>query len=247
MTPAGTVRAAAVVARLTLREVARRRTVVALLVLLPLAFYAARRDLQGQSVRMLALGLGWAVATLALFTASAGRAVDLRLRITGMPVGALVLGRQVAMTVAGLGLGAGYAVLVAVDQDVRRYPAVVLLLVTTVLVAAPLGAAVATVLPRELEGALALLVVLATQMIADPAGSLAKVLPLWSTREIGTYAIDPVDAGYLQRGLVHFAVTAVLLTALSLVAGAVRLRLVTLPEPVDARLSSGPAAGRPRP
>jgi len=41
----------------------------------------------------------------------------------------------------------------------------------------------ATVLPRELEGALALLVVVSTQMLADPAGSIAPWLPFWSTRD----------------------------------------------------------------
>lgn len=224
-------RAVAVVARLTVREVARRRVVLALLVLMPLAFYAARRDLQGQSVRMLALGLGWAVSTLSLFVAAAARPMDLRVRLCGMPAAALVQGRQLAMTAIGLALGGGYAVLVALTQDVARYPAVVLLLVTTALIAAPLGAAVAAVLPRELEGALALLVVLAVQMLADPAGRLAKVLPFWSTREIGTYAIDPVDVGYLQRGLVHAAGTFAVLTIGSLVAARVRLRLVELPVP----------------
>ena len=135
------------------------------------------------------------------------------------------------MTACGGVLAAGYAGLVAVDQDVRRYWAVVLLLVTTVLVAAPLGAVVATFVPRDLEGALALLTVLATQMLADPAGSVAKVLPFWSTRELGTYAIDGTDGGYLARGLAHFAATWVLLVAVSLGVSAVRLRLVRLPEP----------------
>lgn len=220
-----------VVARLTVREVLRRRTVVLLVVLLPLAFYAARRDLQGQSVRMLALGLGWAVSTLALFTASAARSLDLRLRLTGIARPVPGLGRQVAMTGCGLALAAGYGGLVSVDQDVQRLWAVVLLLVTTVLVAAPLGGLVATVLPRELEGALALLIVLATQMLADPAGGLAKVLPFWSTREIGTYAIDGTGSGYLTRGLMHFSLTWLLLTALTTVAATVRLRLVPLPAP----------------
>lgn len=237
-------RALGVVARLTVREVLRRRTVVALVVLLPLAFYTARRDLQGQSIRMLALGLGWAVSTLALFTASAARSFDLRLRLTGIARPVPGLGRQVAMTGCGLVLAAGYAVLVALDQDVRRPWAVVLLLVTTVLVAAPRGAVVATVLPRELEGALALLIVLATQMLADPAGNLAKVLPFWSTREIGTYAIDGTDGGYLTRGLTHFAVTWLLLTGLAVAAAGVRLRLVRLPAPVADDLTRAGAGPR---
>lgn len=226
------IRATGAVARAAGREVLRRRGVVVLLVLLPLSFYLVRRDLQGQSIRMLALGLGWAVSTLALFTGTAARSVDLRLRLTGLPTGALVAGRMMAMTSCGLILAAGYGLLIALDQDVRRYWAVCLLLVTTVLLAAPLGAVVATFVPRDLEGALALLTVLATQMLADPAGRIAKMLPFWSTRELGTYAIDGTDGGYLVRGLAHFAVTGTLLVGLAVGVSAVRLRLVRLPEPV---------------
>ena len=56
-----------VIAKFSLRQVARRRGVVLLLIALPLSFYLVRRDLQGQSIRFLALGLGWAVSTVTLF------------------------------------------------------------------------------------------------------------------------------------------------------------------------------------
>ena len=47
-----------IVAEMTLRELLRRRTVIALLLLLPLAFYLLRRDQYiGQSVRSLFLGV----------------------------------------------------------------------------------------------------------------------------------------------------------------------------------------------
>ncbi|MGL4742920.1 MAG: hypothetical protein ACRCXL_00830 [Dermatophilaceae bacterium] len=224
------------VARATLREVSRRRGVLLLLLAMPLAFYIVRRDLQGQSVRMLALGLGWAIATLALFTASAARSVDLRLRVAGLSAGTVVTGRMLAMTGCGFALAAGYAVLIGIDQDVRRYWAVCLLLATTVLIAAPLGAVVAMIVPRDLEGALLLLTVLATQMLADPAGSIAKVLPFWSTRELATYAIDGTGQEYLYGGLTHFAGTWGLLMVVAIVISAVRLRLFRPihPRPDDA-------------
>jgi hypothetical protein len=225
------VNATLVVARMALREVTRRRTVLLLLVLLPLAFYVVRRDQQGQSIRLLALGLGWAVSTLALFSSSAARSVDHRLRVTGYRTRQLLLGRLLAITACGLGLAAAYGALIAVDQDVSRLWAVELLLVTTVAIAAPLGALLAAFVPGELEGALALLTVLATQMLADPAGAIAKALPFWSTRELGTYAIDVTDAGYLTRGLTHFLVIWTLLTVAAMVVSAVRLRLVQLPRP----------------
>jgi hypothetical protein len=142
-----------------------------------------------------------------LFSSSAARSVDLRLRVTGYRTGQLLIGRLLAITGCGLVLAAAYGTLIAVDQDVSRLWAVELLLVTTVAVAAPLGAVLAFFVPGELEGAMALLTVLSTQMLADPAGAIAKVLPFWSTREIGTYAIDSTGSGYLARGLTHFLVT----------------------------------------
>ena len=213
------------VARACLLELSRRRGVIALLVALPLVFYLARRDLAGQSIRMLALGLGWTVSTLALFVAVSAKDFDRRLRLAGYAAWQLVLGRVLAVTALGLLLATGYAALILVDQDVDRLWAVLLLLVTTTLVAAPLGAVCAAVLPRELEGTLALLAIFAMQMLADPASSLARVLPYWSTRELGTYAIDGTAGDYLVRGLVHFGITGLLLTAAAVLVSVVRLRL----------------------
>lgn len=57
---------------------------------------------------------------------------------------------------------------------------------------------------KELEGALALLSVMALQLLVDPDGSKAKLLPLWSTRKISAYAIGAEDAGALREGMLHF-------------------------------------------
>jgi hypothetical protein len=227
------VNATTVVARMCLRELARRRGVLLLLVLLPLSFYLVRRGQQGQSIRMLALGLGWAVSTLALFSSSAARSVDHRLRVTGYRTRQLLAGRLLAITVSGLALAVAYGTLIALDQNVHRLWAVELVLITTVAIAAPLGAVVAAFVPGELEGALALLTVLAVQMLADPAGAIAKALPFWSTREIGTYAIDAAGTAYLTRGLMHFLATWALLTVGAIAVSAVRLRLVQLPQPAS--------------
>lgn len=219
------------IARMSLREVARRRGVVILMITLPLSFYLVRRDLPGQSIRFLALGIAWAVSTLSLFAACAARPVDQRLRLSGLATRHLVVGRLMAMLTCGMVLATGYFAVVLMDQHVQRMWAVGLLLATTVLVAAPIGFLIAAVLSRELEGALALLVVVSTQMLADPAGSIAPWLPFWSTRELATYAIDGTGQDYLARGLLHaalvFAVTLIAATAIT----AVRLRIARMPEP----------------
>jgi hypothetical protein len=213
------------VAAMALREVTRRRGVLLLMVLLPLAFYLVRRDHTGQAIRFLALGVGWAISTLALFGATAARPVEQRLRLTGMGIPALVLGRLLAVIGVGAVLASGYFIVVMVDQDVRRPWGVGVLLVVTVVVAAPVGALLAALVPRELEGALALLTLVSTQMLADPDGAVAPWLPFWSTRQLGTYAIDGTGSGDLVSGLAHAMITVLLSLAVAGAITSLRLRV----------------------
>ncbi|MCW3842910.1 hypothetical protein ONA70_22685, partial [Micromonospora yasonensis] len=82
------------VAEMTLRELVRRRGVLLLLLLMPLAFYLIRRDAYvGQSVRALLLGISWAVSTAALFATGAARDLEPRLRLAGYRTHHLYLGR----------------------------------------------------------------------------------------------------------------------------------------------------------
>ncbi|MFI1993638.1 hypothetical protein [Actinoplanes sp. NPDC020271] len=222
---------ALVVAGLSAREVSRRRTAVLLVIALPLWFYLVRRDLTGQSIRMLSLGIGWSISTLTLFVINASRGVDPRLRLNGASVIGLVGGRLLAMSGAGTLLALGYWALISVDQTVPHPFAAGLIMLLAALVAAPFGSLVGALLPRELEGALALLSVCAVQMLADPAGLAAKLMPFWSVREIGTYAVDATDPAYLWRGLAHFAVVWLVCTAGTLAVFAHRLRLAHYPEP----------------
>jgi len=213
------------VAEMALREVLRRRSVLLILALLPLAFYLSRRgDHLGQSIRFVCLGIGWALSTAALFAGNAARGLEPRLRLSGYATHQLYLGRLGAMWAVGLALALPYLVLIRVDQHDVRYGAVAVIMLLTVAVAAPFGLLLSALLPRELEGTLVLLIVIGLQMMLDPAGTAARVLPFWFSREIGTYAVDHTDDGYLHRGLLHATIVlAALLTGLALSAG-VRLR-----------------------
>ncbi|SDT49124.1 hypothetical protein [Actinoplanes derwentensis] len=222
---------ALVVAALSAREVSRRRTALLLVISLPLWFYLVRRDLTGQSMRMLTLGIAWAVSTLTLFVVNSARGIDPRLRLSGASTAGIIGGRLIAMSGFGLLLTSAYLILVAVDQDIRRGWAMALAMLITALLAVPFGSLVGALLPRELEGALALLSVCAVQMLADPAGTVAKFMPFWSGREIGTYAVDGVTVDYLWRGLAHAALIWVLCTGLTLAVFARRLRVARYPEP----------------
>lgn len=213
------------VAESALRELLRRRSVLVILLLLPLAFYLSRRgDHLGQSIRFVCLGLGWALSTAALFAGSAARGIEPRLRLSGYRSAHLVFGRLLALWAVGVLLSVPYFVLILVDQHDVRYGAIAVIMALTVVVAAPFGLLLSAVLPRELEGTLVLLTVVGLQMVMDPADSATRALPFWFSREIGTYAIDHTDDGYLTRGLTQGFTFAVVLTLLVTVAAAVRLR-----------------------
>ncbi|MFC3505702.1 hypothetical protein ACFOOK_32730 [Micromonospora krabiensis] len=214
-----------VVAESALRELLRRRSVLVILLLLPLAFYLSRRgDHLGQSIRFVCLGLGWALSTAALFAGSAARGMEPRLRLSGYRSAHLVAGRLLALWTVGVLLSVPYYVLILVDQHDVRYGAIALIMALMVAVAAPFGLLLSAVLPRELEGTLVLLTVVGLQMVMDPADTASRALPFWFSREIATYAIDHTDGGYLTRGLTQGVAFAVALTVAVVVAAAVRLR-----------------------
>ena len=198
------------VAEMTIRGLLRRRGSLILMVALPLAFYVARHELVGQSIRFLAFGLAWAVSTLALFAALDARQTEARLIVSGWTRPALVGGRVLALLGVGLALTFSYLVLILLDdRPVANEPGLALLLGATTVIAVALGSMLGVLVKRELEGALALFIVAGLQFIADPASALAHVLPFWSTREIGTYAVDGFGAS-LGTGLVHAALAVAL-------------------------------------
>lgn len=221
------------VVEVTLRELLRRRAALALVLLLPLSFYLVRLDTHWTALRLLAIGLGWGVATLALFTHVSARSLDRRLVVAGAVPMALHAGRQLAVLLLGGAVALAYFALVAltVADDLERVWPVLLLLMITVLVAAPLGALVASAVPRDLEGALLLLAIMAVQILVDPADAWTRVLPMWSTRELATYAVEPVGTGHLTGGLQHGMIVALMLAAAGGVVGRWRLRTVVVPEP----------------
>ena len=131
--------------------------------------------------------------------------------VAGASPSSLFAGRLAAVLTVGLGLAVIYFGVVALTlDDLPRAWSVLLLLVVTVLIGAPLGAVVSLVIVRELEGALALLALMAVQLLVDPDSSYAGFMPLWSTRELTGYALDAPIANSLSDGLGHFAVTMVL-------------------------------------
>ncbi|WP_017178035.1 hypothetical protein [Actinomyces timonensis] len=226
------------VARTTVVELLRRRGALALTCLLPLAFFAVRVDTHWTALRLLSMGLGWAVATLALFTHVSSRGIDRRLAVAGAPPLALLAGRLLAVLAMGWALACAYSIvaIATIGDSLERPTAVVPLLLLGATVAAPLGALTAALVPRDLEGALLLIGIMAVQLLVDPQESWTRALPLWSARELASLAVGPVaDASSaLAGGLGHAAVYTAALVVVSGALGWRRLHVVPAAAPTPA-------------
>ena len=173
---------------------------------------------------------------LALFTQVSSRSVDRRLAVSGAPPASLLLGRYLAVLGLGWTIGLLYTglVLATIGDELTHPSAVPVMLLLTATVATPLGSLAAALVPRDLEGALLLLSVMAVQVLVDPSEGWTRVLPLWATRELASVVVENLGsdaADYLHRGLAHGAAMAVLLTAASWAVGVLRLRTTRLPTP----------------
>lgn len=213
-----------IVGRMTVRSLVRRRVSMVILVALPLLLYAARHDHVGQSIRGLLFGVSWAVTTVAYFAATAMWDVEPRLGLSGWSWRRLLVGRVGGLLALGWTLAALDVVLVLVDQPVLDAGALTVDFAVTAAVSVFLGTALGAVLHRELEGALMIFLIAALQSVVNPDSVLAHLIPFWSSREIGTYAIDGPDWASLTAGLVHAAVVVVVCGAVALVVVHRRLR-----------------------
>ncbi|MEL7206938.1 MAG: hypothetical protein AAGK32_01675 [Actinomycetota bacterium] len=188
---------------MALRAVLRRRAAVAILVVFPLVLYLATYDALGRSVRALVFGISWAVSTVAFFATVSARELEPRLRLAGRRPLFLASSRLGALLALSSGLVLLFWAVVAIDRPVRSASAVALDFAVTALVAVAFGTAVGTVLSSELEGTLVLFLFAGLQAVVNPFDWWSRLLPFWSSRELGTYAIDGGEQGSLVEGLIH--------------------------------------------
>lgn len=204
-------------AGLTVRALLRRRVPATVLVLLPIALYLASHDTVGRSVRALVFGISWAVSTVALFATLAARELEPGLWLAGHRRRSLLAGRTAGLLALALALSAGFWAVVALDQPVRSLAAVALDFAVTAAVAVAFGSAVGALVSAELEGALVLFLFAGLQAVANPFDAWTRALPFWSSRELGTWAVDGPAQGSLAEGSLHAAATvAVCLAAIAL-------------------------------
>lgn len=167
------------VAEAQARDLTRRRAAMALLILLPLAFYLSTPSEDEFALVAGGTGMAWAVAGGALFLALASRRIDSRLVLAGYRPLEVLAGRLLLLEALALALVVLFSALMVGMSAPPEPGALVLAVGLSGLVAVPLGLAVAAVFPRELEGALTLIAVVGIEMGLPVDSGLAPFLPLW--------------------------------------------------------------------
>jgi hypothetical protein len=202
------------------RDLLRRRLALVMLASLPALFYisvAGQHIRKGQdpwNLNIAVIGVAWAVGGGAFFLALSSRRVDQRLLLAGYRPAELVLGRLVFLQAFAFMIAAAYSVLFAARSSAAAGP-LILAVAVTALIGVPLGLAVAALLPRELEGTLALIGVIGVQTSLPPNLAIAPALPFYGP-------IKLVQASWTSQGAIlpyflHGLLAATLLLALAMV------------------------------
>jgi hypothetical protein len=192
-------------AQMTGRELSRRRVAMALLTLLPLAFYGA---LAGHSDRAASTGgiaMAFSVAGASIFSSLTARPVDQRLVLAGYRPHELALARLVLLELFGLGIAAVFSVVMVLGSHPGDPVALVAGVVLVAVISVPFGLAVGALAPHELEGVLILIGVVGIQLTLESTQTLSKLLPFWGPQRLLQHATDatipvgaavPVGAAY---------------------------------------------------
>lgn len=198
------------------RDLLRRRLAMIMLLLLPAVFYLSvfgeeseiGRTEEPWTLSVGVIGVAWTIAGGAFFLGLSSRRVDERLTLLSYRPSELAAGRllflaALASVVVGL-----YSAFLAALSDADTGP-LALAVGTTGVVAIALGLALAALLPRELEGTLALIAVVGVQASLPHDVAIGTALPFHGATQLvgvawtSTGAILPhlLHAGVATGGL----------------------------------------------
>jgi hypothetical protein len=223
------------------RDLLRRRGAVGLLALLPAAFYLAvfQEEIpQGEepwTLNVGTIGIAWTVAGGAFFMALGSRRVDARLLLAGFRRRELLAGRLLFLLGFAAAIAAAYSVFLALLSGADWWP-LALALGATGAVAVTVGLALAALLPRELEGTIALVLVVGVQSSVPASSPVAPLLPFNGPMRL--VLVSWTGDGAITSRLAHAGVAAALLLGLATVAWAHTNR-VRRPEPARPRPTGG--------
>jgi hypothetical protein len=206
-------------------DLRRRRVAVGLLVALPLAFYfSLLTDPEDPFVFVAGgIGMAWSVAGAALFSMLAARHIDPRLVLSGYRPHELLLGRLLLLEGFALLLLVGFSALIEILSPAKEPAALVVGLALAALIGVAVGLAAAAVVPRELEGTLAIVGVVGVNMSVPPDVALAPALPFYGAADFLHRAAGASDAG--ARALAHALGYTAALLAVAIVFWARRVRV----------------------
>lgn len=198
---------------------------MAILVALPLAFYLSMLGDPDTLFALVAgaIGMSWSVAGAALFAVLAARRVDPRLVLAGFHPGELLLGRLLLLQGLALALVAAFSALIVAVSRPANPGMLVLGVALAAMVDVPLGLAVAALLPRELEGTLAIIGVVGIEMSLPTGAMLAPFLPLYGPIRLLEVA-SGMDAS-VGTALLHGLGSALLLFAVAVLLWTRRVRV----------------------
>ena len=212
------VRRSVTAAEMQARQLLRRRLSLYILIALPLALYLSTLTNGTESaIQFGALGMSWSVASAALFSVLAARAVEPRLVLAGYRPAELMAGRFLLL----LGVGGVLAGVGAVGMTIVSGPASEGALLASCalvpVVSVALGLAVGAVLPHDLEGVLVIIGVVGVQLSLNQSTWLNLLLPLDGPIQLA-YRAGGLPADPVVPMVIHSLVsTAVLLGIASLV------------------------------
>lgn len=218
------------IAEMEARDLFRRRLALAMLFLLPAAMYLTVLGEEAQiqpgenpfTLRVAVIGVAWTIAGAAFFLGLSSRRVDERLVLAGYRRGDLAAGRLVFLSALALPVIVLYSTLIAVLSRGDVGP-VILAVASTGVVAVGLGLAVAVVLPRELEGVLALIAVNGVQTSLPTDMAIGPALPFYGPTRLVEVAWN--SAGSVVLPLLHAGTAAAVLLVVFFVVWGRRLAL----------------------
>jgi hypothetical protein len=238
------------------RDLGRRRLALAIVILLPLAFYlfyelqpvdpateqmlaenpAERAAADLWVVATGAIGVGWAIAVAALFVMIGSRRADQSLLLAGFRPAELLGGRLLTMLALTALITPVFAAVIWSQRDLAFAPLAAAIALSGV-VAATIGVLAAALVPREMEGVLIVIGIIGVQMTADPQ----RWMPLWGAGELLARSAGIPDAASVGAALAHSLIYAAVLLGIGVAVWNRRVR-VRPPHrilPADARVAVG--------
>ena len=166
------------------RDLLRRHVALGLLMVLPASFYLSSVGTGRDAVSTGGVAMAFAVGGATLFSALSSVDVDQRLILGGYRPIELLLGRLAFLAPVAIVIAGAFTALMAGISHPSS-PGVLLLGVTFVgLQSVPFGIAIASIVPRELEGTLVLIGVVGIQLAVQPDSTVAKALPFYGARRL---------------------------------------------------------------